>query len=93
MRARMMMWPSIPIGELCLTSSLCYLILVRVLLLICFIFVPCCKRGSSLSSSRAQVPIALSLVQGGDDIFATTMPLPKSSVRLGGVSLRRKTAK
>jgi hypothetical protein len=35
----------------------------------------------------------LSLTQGGDDIFAATMPPPKSSVRLGGVSLRRKTAK
>jgi hypothetical protein len=35
----------------------------------------------------------LSLTQGGDDIFAATMPPPKSSVWLGGVSLRRKTTK
>jgi hypothetical protein len=34
-----------------------------------------------------------SLVQGGDDIFAATMPPPKSSVPLGGISMKRKTAK
>jgi hypothetical protein len=34
-----------------------------------------------------------SLAQGGDDIFAATMPLPKSLVQLGGISMKWKTAK
>jgi hypothetical protein len=33
------------------------------------------------------------VAQGGDDIFAATMPPLKSSVWLGGFSMKRKTAK
>jgi hypothetical protein len=29
-------------------------------------------------------------VQGDDDIFAATMPLPKSCVRLGSISMKKK---
>jgi hypothetical protein len=53
----------------------------------------CSKRLSILSSSGAQVLITPSLAQGGDDVFFAAMPPLKPSARLGGFSLKKKTAK
>jgi hypothetical protein len=46
-----------------------------------------------MSSSGAQASITPSLAQGGDDIFAATMPPPKSLVRTGGISMKKRTAR
>jgi hypothetical protein len=69
------------------------LALIRVLLLICLAFVFCSKQGSSLSSARTQAPILPTLMQGSDDIFSMAMLPPKPSVQLGGITLKRRTAR
>jgi hypothetical protein len=51
------------------------------------------KRLSSLSSPGAQLSITPFLARDGDDVFSAAMLAPKPSVRLGGFSLKKKSAK
>jgi hypothetical protein len=51
------------------------------------------KRSSCLSSPVAQLSMTPFLARDGDDVFSAAMPTPKPSARLGGFSLKKKSAK
>jgi hypothetical protein len=83
----MMMWPSTLVGD--------FFILLLLFLGTSFdlsLFF-CSKRSSSLSSPGAQLLIMPFLAGDVGDVFSVTMPAPKPSARLGGFSLKKKSAK
>ena len=71
----MMMRPLSRVGEL----FSCFPIVEPLFFVLTLVLFSCSKQSSGSSSSRAPVPVAPLLSQGGGDAFATIVPPTRSS--------------